>query len=96
MAVGDTTQEYTKACEEIASAIYHSYVANELICLYAEISLWEPGISVDIFKSFKAYTASIIPTTYPQFDGAQEVALFHSKMDVIGMKVVEVGQVRQK
>jgi len=94
LAMGDTTQEYATACQEIAPLIYHSYIANELICLYAEISLWHAGISIDVFNSFHAYKTSIVRTTDPLVDGTQDVSLFHSKIDIIASKVLEAAQVR--
>ena len=93
-AIGDATQEYATACQEIAPLIYHSYIANELICLYAEISLWHAEISIDVFNSFQAYKASIFRTTDPLVDGTQDVSLFHSKIDIIASKVLDAAQVR--
>jgi len=93
VAVGDTTREYATACQELAPLIYHSYIANELICLYAEISLWHARISVAVFKSFQAYKASIICTADPLVNGTPDVSSFHSKIDVLATKVLEAAQV---
>jgi len=93
-AIGDSTQEYSTGCQELAPLIYHSYIANELICLYAEISLWHAGISMDVFNSFHAYKARIIRTMDPLADGTPDVSLFHSKIDIIASKVLNAAQVR--
>lgn len=94
LAIGALPNDATYA--GLGSMIYHSYVAHELLCLYADISLWydQHDEVLRTFKSFEAYI-KMVRENSTSSGGIGSDLLLHSKIEILATKVLEAGMVRR-
>lgn len=93
LAIGPLPNDAAYA--ELGSLIHHSYVAHELLCLYADISLWyEHDDVLRTFKSFEAYIKMVRENSTSSNGIGSDLSL-HSKIEILATKVLEAGMVRR-